>query len=160
MKRIPLTRGKYAIVDDVDFVSLRQWKWHAIFINGKWYAARREYPSRRYIYMHRQILKAPKGLEADHRDENGLNNRRENIRLATHQQNNFNRGKRKTNSRGEKPRSKYKGISFDKARGKWSAELWLNGKKFFLGRFVKEIDAKKAYDVAAKKFHGQFIYSN
>lgn len=105
--------------------------------------------------MHKIVLNNPHAKFVDHINNNGLDNRKENVRLATRAQNNYNRKKYDNNSR-----SKYKGVSFKKKNRKWSAQIGLNNKMLFLGYFKKEIDAAKKYDKAARKYHGQFANLN
>jgi hypothetical protein len=81
-KLIPLTQGKFAIVDNADFDWLNQWKWYAVKSYNTWYA--RRFSS---IPMHRQIMSAPSGTEIDHRNHNGLDNRRQNLRFSTSAEN-------------------------------------------------------------------------
>lgn len=93
------------------------------------------------------------GFIVDHRDHEGLNNTRTNLRLATRSQNSCNN--KKTRGRS----SKYKGVSRDK-RGYWRAKIHFKGKHIFLGYFDNEIDAARAYDKAAKELHGEFAVLN
>lgn len=101
--------------------------------------------------MHRLILDAPKGMQVDHINGNGLNNRRENIRLCTHEQNSYNQ---------QKPygSSKYKGVC--RKRGKWDAQIRASGKIIWLGSFATEDEAANAYDEAALKHFGEFAFTN
>jgi hypothetical protein len=99
---IPLTQGKFAIVDAEDFDRLKQYQWHACKCKSTFYACRAE--GGRTIRMHRQIMCAPKGLLVDHIDHNGSNNRKSNLRLCTHAQNCYNQQVSSTGS------SKYKGV--------------------------------------------------
>lgn len=96
MKEIPLTQGKVALVDDEDFELLNQLNWYAYKNKtGNYYAVRNysaEKGKRKIILMHREIMDAPKGIQVDHRNGDGLYNQKENLRLATHQQNSFNQG--------------------------------------------------------------------
>jgi len=107
----------------------------------------------RKIFMHREIAKRM-GLdlsnEIDHKDNNGLNNRRENLRTATHAQNNQNKGKSKNNTSG------YKGVNWEKRRNKWRARIYFNKNYIHLGYFNDIEEAAKAYEKAAKKYHGKF----
>jgi hypothetical protein len=99
-------------------------------------------------------MDAPKGLLVDHRNLNGLDNRRSNLRLATHGENNQNKRKRKGAS------SRYIGVSFEKRIKKWSARIMYKGKAIWLGNFKNEIDAALAYDKAARKYYGEFARLN
>jgi hypothetical protein len=104
--------------------------------------------------MHRQILGAPPGQQVDHINGDTLDNRRVNLRLATHGQNQHNRGKYRNNKSG------YKGVSWDKAAGKWRAQIKFNNKKYNLGRYHDPIEAALAYDAAAIRLHGAFARLN
>jgi hypothetical protein len=99
-------------------------------------------------------MNAPRGLLVDHRNTNGLDNRRSNLRLATYSQNNCNKAKRKNTS------SRYVGVCFNKQLKRWGAYIKPQGKKIFLGYFDNEIDAAHAYDAAARKYHGEFARLN
>jgi hypothetical protein len=97
MRKIPLTQGKFALVDDSDYAWLSQWKWHAHKDkNGRlWYAERIDRTRKpKIVKMHREILGTPKGLVVDHRNCNGLDNRRVNIHSCTAAENNLLRDKR------------------------------------------------------------------
>jgi hypothetical protein len=147
----------FVILDLRDYYHLSKYKWYIKGCFGKFYAARNyKYDSKqtKSVAMHREIMNAPKGLLVDHRNGNGLDNRRENLRLATRSQNNCNTTKRKNTS------SRFVGVSFDKRKRRWIAYINHNGKKIFLGYFDSEIEAAKAYDAAAKKYHGEFARLN
>ena len=107
------------------------------------------------ILMHREIVKVPKWLLVDHINHNGLDNRRANLRPASIKENSYNRRKirRKTDSR-------YKGVcrTYDKKR--WRAHIWVENKVKHLGKFENEIVAAKSYDLAARKYHGEFAALN
>lgn len=151
MKEIPLTKNKVALVDDKDFKYLSQWKWHYA---GSGYAARRDYPSRKYVYMHRQILKAQPKQEVDHINYDTLDNTRKNIRIVDRSLNMANTKVRSTNTSG------FKGVCWDKQRNKWAAEITVNYKSKHLGRFDSKIQAAKVYNEAAKKVFGEFARLN
>lgn len=153
MKKIPLTQEKFALVDDTDFDKVNQFKWYARQIKNRyWYALRRdgENPT---LGMHRFIISCPDGFDVDHRDGNGLNNRRRNLRVCTRSQNTQNIQK----SYGY---SKYKGVSYHIRIKKWIATLGLGYKMLHLGYHDREIDAGKAYDNAAKEHFGEFAHTN
>lgn len=156
MREIILTKGQVALVDDADFDWLSQWKWYAQANNhGGFYAARRG-PDRRLVYMHRIINDTPDDAVTDHRDGNGLNNRRANLRTATQLQNMMNRYAKRDGS------SSLKGVWFDRHMSSprpWRAAIRLNGKLKYLGRYSNEADAASAYEVAAKQHFGEFARS-
>jgi hypothetical protein len=157
-RRIPLTQGKYAIVDPEDFERLNKHKWYAARDTRTFYAHRHKRVGKKYVSigMHREVIRPPRHLVVDHINHNGLDNRKANLRPATRAQNNYNRLiiKRKDSS------SKYKGVAWKEDRKKWRARLHFNGKLIFLGYFKDEIQAAKAYDQAAKKYYGQFACLN
>ena len=105
--------------------------------------------------MHRRVIHIPKHLLCDHLNRSGLDNRKTNLRPATVSQNLSNRHKTKS-----KTRSKYKGLEWDKAQRKWKARIQHQGRKIYLGSFTSQTSAAKAYDTAAKKYHGQFAALN
>lgn len=158
-RRIPLTQGKYAIVDVADYDRLKEYKWHAQRDDRTFYAVRamtRRYPAKRKsMKMHRQITRARPHQIVDHINHNGLDNRRANLRLTTGMLNSKNRRKRATSAS-----SKYKGVSFGKAHRNWMAGITADKKKHHLGYFKSEREAAKAYDNAARKHHGEFASLN
>ena len=163
MRTIPIVPGEFALVDEIDFDLVCQYKWRASKRPTNIYVMTTIYDSittlSRGILMHRLILQAPLGTEIDHIDGNGLNNQRANLRYATRQQNNRNRKKHKCGS------SQYKGVSL--AAGsihtvkKWRATIYDTGrKKICLGTFETEIEAALAYDNRAKALFGAFARLN
>ena len=153
MKKIPLTQGKFAIVNDEDYEWLNQWKWCAWHSKNLWYACRED--KGKTVFMHRVILNLSPGsdLQADHINHDGLNNTRKNLRPCTHQQNTWNMLPKGITS-------KYKGLCFEKDRQKWRAGLNINGRFKNFGRFDSEIEAAKIYDIGAKKHFGEFARLN
>jgi len=151
-KLIPLTQGKFAIVDAADYDWLNQYKWHVIKYKNTSYA--RTQKNGKSIRMHRLITGAPSHLLVDHRDSNGLNNRRSNLRPCTHQENVYNRRPRPGST------SRYKGVYRKKTSKKYVANIRNNGKILFLGRFDDEIEAAIAYDIKAMELFGEFAYLN
>jgi hypothetical protein len=105
--------------------------------------------------MHRQIVNPPDDLLVDHHNHNGLDNRRFNLRLATDSTNQQNARKRIT-----KTTSRFKGVDFVKATGKWRARIAVNGRRLFLGSFDSELEAALAYDAAARKYFGEYACLN
>jgi hypothetical protein len=157
MKEIPLTGGYTAIVDDEDFERVSQFKWFAEDHRHTMYAkrnVRREDGGWTSERLHRFILGPPDGIAVDHIDRNGLNNRRENLRIATASENQHNRGKAVNNTSG------YIGVSWHKKSGKWQAMIKVNGGAKHLGLFACPVAAAKARDKAAIELHGEFASLN
>jgi len=156
-RTIVLTQGQVAIVDDEDFEWLNRHKWTYLPSTHTGYAHRRVYQKREYIkdiLMHRVILNAPPGMQTDHRNMNGLDNRRVNLRMCTNSQNHMNTRKRSNCV------SIYKGVSWHKLAGKWRAQIKANNRRKHLGLFNSEEEAALAYDIAALKFFSEFARLN
>jgi hypothetical protein len=157
-RKIPLTQGRFAIVDPQDYHALAKHKWRICKNKSKnsLYAERSiRKPNGKYsrLLMHRQLITPPPAYCIDHINRNGLDNRRANLRLATPSQN-------AANSKPRNPRSGYKGVWFDKRKRKYRAAIWHNNKRIHLGYFDAKIEAAKAYDAAARKHHGRFASPN
>ena len=106
--------------------------------------------------MHRQLIRVPAGMFVDHINHKGLDNRKTNLRPATLAQDNRHRPiAKKPNSH-----SKFRGLTWCKNKKRWLAQIKINGKRKFLGYFDNKIEAAKAYDRAAKKYHGEFTVPN
>lgn len=154
MKLIPLSKGYFAIVDDDDYEFLMQWAWHVNDSGAHCYAMRNSEPDengkRSHVMMHRVIDKTPEGFETDHRNGNGLDNRRHNLRTATRAQNMHNRLPNK------KGRSAFKGVSWHKQHRKWIAAIQINNRRHHIGLFTSEADAAAAYQARAKREFGEF----
>ncbi|MDD5011509.1 MAG: HNH endonuclease [Phycisphaerae bacterium] len=153
-RKIKLAKGFYTLVDPEDYQSLSACHWRLRESKrGQFYAAAIE--NGQIVCMHRIIMDAPVGMVVHHKDGNGLNNTKSNLEVITMTQNN--RCCRKTT----KPKSsKYKGVAFIKARNKFHARIVYNGNTKFLGYFKNEDDAARAYDEAAKIYHGQYAALN
>jgi len=149
---IPLTQGKFAIVDAEDYDWLNQYKWYASKCKNTFYACRAE--GGKTIRMHREIMQAPKGLVCNHINHNGLDNRKSNLRLCTNAQNCYNQRASATGT------SKYKGVCWHKCRSKWSARIRCDGKFYNLGDFDDQMEAAMAYDNKAAELFGEFAYLN
>ena len=164
--KIPLTRGYEAIVDYEDWLYLKDFKWRASSINktNKTIYAIREIGSKKLgnrttESKHRVVMKVNKGQQVDHIDGNGLNNTKENLRIATSSQNCSN-VKKYFFRNGKKVTSKYKGVNFHKRMKKWQASIRYNKKLIHLGTFDDEIEAAKAYDKKAKELFKEFAILN
>ena len=154
MREIPLTQGKVALVDDGDYDLVSRFKWLAAKAPRTWYARRVDYGAgrKKNESMHRLILNAPPDKIVDHINGNGLDNRRENLRLATKIQNNCNTRLRRDN------RSGYKGVKRNALR--WIARIRIDRKLIHLGSFATKEDAARAYDNAARQHFGEFAKLN
>lgn len=147
----------YALVDGNDTEKVLKLNWYlqkgqsgiyyalAILKSGK---------RKRTIRMHQLILPSPEGCHVDHKDRNGLDNRRTNLRIATPSQNHANQRNQITRKR----LSRYKGVT--KNKQKWNASLVANGERRYLGVFGTEEEAAIAYNEAAKKCFGEFARIN
>ena len=152
MKKIKLTQGKFALVSDIDYTYLNQWKW---CVAG--YAKRHGQNNKLYIYMHKVILRRMgyyRCNRGDHINGNKLDNRRSKLRPATDLQNRRNQYKYKNNTSG------YKGVYWLKTNKKWMAQIKITGRAKYLGSFVNKKEAAKAYNKAAKKHFGKFARLN
>jgi hypothetical protein len=157
MKRIKLTQGKFALVSDEDYEFLSQWKWCACKDHKTFYAVRglpgvNGKPTT--IKMHRVIAERIGIKNPDHKDQNGLNNQRSNLREATQSQQIANQNLRRNNTSG------YKGVSWFKRAEKWRAYIRVSRKQIYLGLFMDIKDAAKAYNKAALKYFGEFAVLN
>jgi AP2 domain. len=162
MREILLTNNKIALVDDGDFETLSRFKWTAYKKRSTWYAHRTVHASerellggRKSISMHRFLLShlPTKGIEIDHKNRNGLDNQRENLRVATRSLNQMNCGPYKGNKSG------YKGVSW-RQKGRVIAQIYINTRRVYLGRFDTPEQAARAYDAKAKELFGEFAYLN
>ena len=151
MKKICLTRGKYALVDEGDFEWLNQWKW---CWDGN-YAVRRltVNKKKKALMMHRIIIDTPSHLLTDHINHDKLDNRRINLSVCT-------RGQNTQNSCKSVGISKYKGVCKRKESDVWRARVSYKGKQVCVGDFKKERHAAMAYDLWAKDLYGEFANPN
>ena len=149
-KKIGLTRGMFAVVDDSDYDALVCQKWNAHRgPNGEFYAM-----SSRGKYMHREIMSPAQDEIVDHIDGDGLNNTRSNLRVCRKSDNAMNYSKPINNTSG------YKGVSWNKGNKKFQAHISTNGRKIYIGQFNTAIEAARAYDREAIRLHGEFSNIN
>ena|SRR5258706_7751756 len=162
MREIELTQGKVALVSDKDYARVIAYgKWYAVKGRGDvWYAARnesRQYCVSRYrrrIFLHRFVLNINDDkIEVDHKNLNGLDNQRRNLRIASRNENMHNRKKCANNTSG------YKGVHLHMGRV-WLTHIKINGKTKHIGVYKSLIKAAQAYDVAAVKYYGKFACLN
>lgn len=148
---IPLTRGYEAVISVEDVSLVGEWLWYSQLDGNTVYAVRNDRSGckPKTVYMHRLIMDEPAG-EVDHRDGDGLNNRRMNLRIATGSQNRQNSRLSKRNTSG------FKGVSYFERRGKWQAHIGIKGRTKFLGLFDSPEDAHVAYCKASAELHGNF----
>ena len=154
-----MAQPRYAKVDPADYKRLRGYEWLARKGKNSFYA-RRHVPvgkgkKESLIYLHQEVIQVPEGMVIDHINHDGMDNRSANVRVATYSQNLYHRKKRS----GAKY-SKYKGVCWKKESRKWVARIGFQKKEVHLGYFTSEIDAARAYDDAAKNYHGEFACLN
>lgn len=156
MKEIQLTQGKVTLVDDEDYKHLNQWKWYAHKGTKTFYVVRYTNINgkQEIIYMHRIIMNTLNNQEVDHKDHNGLNNQKYNLRNCTKTQNQANKKKRINCS------SKYKGVCWHNFAQKWQSLIKINYTQKHLGYYASELEAALAYNKVAKELFGDFALLN
>lgn len=154
MKTILLSQGLFALIDDEDYDKLSKFSWH---VSNKDYARRNvntgSREGRSTVYMAREIVDVPVGLQIDHKNGNKLNNQKDNFRFVNNGTNCQNR-KQNNNSTG------YIGVVLHKASGKYVAQIGYQKKRIHLGSFSTKEEAAKAYDEAATRFFGLGALTN
>ena len=154
MPEIPLTQDQVTIVDDIDYDFLMQFKWYANKIGHGYYAVRNIRQNGRGTseLMHRAIAERMDILadQIDHRDQDQLNNRRENLRPATMSENQHNQGFRQNNTSG------YLGVHWDSSKSKWQARVQHQGKRRHLGYFEDPAEASEVYKAKKRELAGEF----
>ncbi len=155
-KVIDLTQGRHAIIDSEDFEKVKKYKWHLMSNKAKthFYARCNVYTKGKgkNIYLHRLIMNAEKGKLVDHKDGDGLNCKKSNLRISTQAQNQQNRKKFKSSTG-------YKNV-VGKDRKTFRYTITVEGKRKYIGNFTKAVDAARAYDEHAKKLFGEFARLN
>jgi hypothetical protein len=158
-RRIPLSKGKFAIVDPEDHERLSKYKWYTCKRDNTYYAIRGKWSpvlkKRQTIAMHSEIIDVPEGLFVDHINHNGWDNRKANLRPATAADNARNSRYQKINTT-----SKYRGVWYNKQTRKWRAIIFVHQRSIHLGYFENQIQTAKAYDKAARKYYGEFAVLN
>lgn len=150
---IPLTQNKFAIVDDQDYHLVSGFKWSAERSSDglRYYAVRND--GGKIVRMHRVIMGFPDG-NVDHRDANGLNNSRSNLRVATTAQNGANNRMPRNNTSG------FRGVSWNKSHGKWQVSIEHQGKRHARCWIDTPEEAARIYDAMARKLHGEYARLN
>lgn len=165
METLQLSQGYVAVVDDEDFERVAAFKWHACVQRRRDGSIRMVYARRTQCspgggrtkqYLHRVILGlTDPRVKVDHRSHDGLDNRRENLRICTNAENRWN---------SRKPcgalTSQYKGVHLNKRKNKWYASMTIKNRQLYLGYFDIESDAAAAYDSAAREYYGDFALTN
>ena len=157
-RRIYLGEGFWTILDEKDYYRYGHIKWClggnrkiAYAIGG----IKNKKGEFKIVYLHRVIMKSPKGKVVDHKNGKSLDNRRANLRNATYAQNSSNKRKRKS-----KTTSRYIRVSFEKNQNRWAVKIKSKGKSYWVGSYKTEIEAARASDKAARKYHGEFARLN
>lgn len=148
---ILLTKEKTTILDKEDWEKFSKYKWRLLY---KYAVRSKRIAKNKYInvFLHKEILGAKQGQIVDHKNGDGLDNRRSNLRFATISQNKYNQKIYKSNTSG------YKGVS--QKNGKYQARITHNKKRIYLGLFNTAKEAGIAYNKAAKKYHKEFARLN
>ncbi len=151
---VPLTRCQFAIIDIADAELVGKMNWSARRQPNTFYAFRNAGNGRSEL-LHRLIMGAGSDdPRVDHRDGNGLNNRKENLRFCTHSQNFANMYRRR-------PKTGFRGVYQDRRQpGRWYARICFQFNKMHLGTFATPEEAAKAYDAAAVAHFGEFAHPN
>lgn len=158
MPEILLPSGETVLIDDCD-ADLADLKWRRV-VGYATHNIRKSDGMRTTELLHRVILARIEGRElargefTDHINGNRLDNRRANLRLATHKQNLCNQGIRTDNTSG------FKGVTWHKQAGRWQSQIQHHRRNYFLGHFDDPIEAAIAYNDAALKYHGKFARLN
>lgn len=151
MREIALSQGYVALVDDDDYERINQWKWRVLIKPHTCYAVRHSAGGRwKMVSMHREILGISLPVLTDHRNGNGLDNRRSNLRACSCQENNQNSRSRLGST------SNFKGVSWNKWNQRWKAQIQVDRRTRFLGYFAVEAEAAEAYKTAATLLFGAF----
>lgn len=154
MKEIILTQGKFALVDNNDFEFLTKWKWcyHGGYaVRGKNLGNHKT----EMVYMHRIIMNIGDGdMKIDHKNHNGIDNQRINLRICSKKENAQNVLVHRDNKSG------YKGVSWHKRKKRWTSSIRVDGKLLNLGYFSTSKEAAVVYDQNALLYFGEYANLN
>ena len=160
MKEILIRSGKYgtfkALVDDEDYERMAQHRWNIckrknhIRVQRSWITDTGKHKT---VFLHREIMQPERGEEIDHKNRNGLDNRRENLRIVEHKHNS-----RNVEKYNNKKSSQYKGVF--RHNNKWQAIIRVDYNAIYLGSFNSEIEAAKIYNEASEEYHGEYGRKN
>lgn len=156
---VPLTQGRFALVDVDIYPLVSSVRWTACRAGDglRWYAFRTAgylKGKQKHEWLHHRILPKRRGWDVDHRDGDGLNCTRQNLRYAPRWGNNANQRKQKNRS------SRFKGVTWDKGHACWRAQIQAFHRRYYLGLFQEETRAAHAYNQAAQKYFGSFARLN
>jgi hypothetical protein len=157
-RRIYLGEGRFTMVEPADFYWLNNYHWSTSARKERPYAVRYAHLPKdkiKTISMHREIMNFPAERLVDHENGDTLDNRRDNLRIATSEQNAYNKQKTKS-----KTSSRFIGVYFEKQKSRWIVRIKYKENRIYLGCFKDEIEAARAYDAGAKKYHGEFARLN
>jgi hypothetical protein len=144
---IPLAHGCVALIDEADQALVQPFRWRVRRCGTNWYVAAS-------LLMHRWLAGAQPGQCVDHKNGNGLDNRRENLRICTKAEN-------RRNARKARGVSRFKGVCPSGYPGRpWCAQICIHGKSIFLGNYPTEVEAARAYNAAAIELFGEFARLN
>ncbi|MFE2860950.1 HNH endonuclease [Sphingobacterium multivorum] len=144
-KIIPLTRGRFTMVDNEDFENIKGINWHC---TAAFYAKNNSFG-----LLHRLIMNCPDGLVVDHINHDTLDNRKHNLRVCKYVENSMNQKPPR-----KKSFSNFKGVNLH--HGRWRANMKFQGKHIHIGNFDTEIEAAIAYNEKAKEIYGEFAFLN
>lgn len=151
---IPLSRGKWAIIDtpDLDIVSPYSW---AAGSQGNGFFYARAWVDGEKVFLHRHLMGYPAGKRVDHINGDTLDNRRSNLRVASSSENSMNGRPHSDNLY-----TKYRGVEYNKTKRQWTARICVNYNRTYLGSFPAAEEAARAYDESAIELHGEFAHLN
>lgn len=152
-KHVPLPCGDFAIVDDEDYEAVSAFKWRKNKSGKECYPVTGHNDSGGVRFLHRVIMRAPKGSMVDHKNGDVLDNRKENLRFCSYTE----------NARNMAPRggtSRFKGVRWLTGKNRWKAEIGMDKRRVHIGYFTNEEDAARAYDHAALQHYGEFARTN